>query len=460
MSRVDSSNIINLGSSSEETRMNPISIDSSSNCSLLPSDHHVLGYNDDDPTSRKSVTTSTSSEKRANNILESRNATVERFDDSDLTRCVSNEEETEIEENRNSDLSEETSMAAKKTQEHCINESKQSTNDQQVSRMSLKMLSLTNSGKEDLDAFYNSDIVSLSGTPANKANAVMPTPANFVAQHDNMDKNILSMDVKFASPKRNDLNANSLVFSPLRKLSSAPNSRPRNHFLPPATTTSSSTSNRKRLFDESSTCIPQSRKKKPKVESQPQVHTRNNNDFITSKDDTYTTSTNIIPRRKIQIPEHAKKYGTQLSIEIFQHFTISEFKESDRGCKRSKLPVGTYGFACGYCDGRHGKKRGGRCGRYFPSSLKTLADPNKILFCMYRHLQRCEDCPSESKERLDSAYEVYDEERLGQGRGYQKKFYKEVWRDLHRGRLGNDNEFVIEQQEETQEDNAVEEPED
>lgn len=326
--------------------------------------------------------------------------------------------------------------------------------------MSLKMLSLTNSGKEDLDAFYNSDIVSLSGTPANKArNAVMPTPANFVAHLDNVDKNILSMDVLFASPKRNNLNANSL-FSPLGKLSSAPNSRPRNHFFPPATPTSSSTrlSNRKRLFDESSTCA-SSLSKKAKIESHYEVHARNNNDLVTSND-TYAKETASILRRKIQIPEHAKKYGTQLSIEIFEHFTITEFKESDRGCKRSKLPIGTYGFTCGYCNGRHGKKRGGRCGRYFPSSLKTLADPNKILFCMYRHLQRCEDCPSESKERLDSAYEMYEEERLGQGRGYQKKFYKEVWRDLHRGRLGDDNEFVIEQQEETQEDNTTEEQED
>lgn len=450
MSRVESSNNINLGSSSEEGLL----IDSS-NCSSRRSEDHHRVLNDDPPC--RSAITSSSHENQEKDIYESRNATVERFDDSDLTRCVSNEEETEIEENRNSDLSEDT-MAAKKTHEQHSTKYESKDANQQMRRMSLKMLSLTNSGEEDLDAFYKSDIVSLSGTPA-KSNFALPTPSNFVAKLDKVDKNILSMDVHFASPKRNDLNANSLVFSPLRKLSSAPNSRPRNHFFPPATPTSSSTSNRKRLFDESSTCTSQL-SRKAKTESHYEVHTRNNNDLVTSKD-TYTTQADTVPsRRKIQIPEHAKKYGTQLSIEIFQHFTITEFKESDRGCKRSKLPVGTYGFACGYCDGRHGKKRGGRCGRYFPSSLKTLADPNKILFCMYRHLQRCEDCPSESKERLDSAYEVYEEERLGQGRGYQKKFYKEVWRDLHRGRLGSDNEFVIEQQEETQEDNAVEEPED
>lgn len=443
MSRVDSSNSSNLVSSSEEILcLNPITVDSL-NCSPPP---NSVSNND----AYKTATVLTSSEMQEQDILESRNATMERFDDSDLARCVSNEEETgEIEENRNSDLSGDT-MAVKKTHhEHSSNERK-STNEQ-MRRLSLKMLSLTNSGKEELDAFYNSDIVTLSDTPA-KSNALpLPrTPANSVAQLDSVDKNILSMDIPFTSPKSTDLNKNSLIFSPLEKLSSKSNSRHRNHFFPPATPTSNNTRNRKRLFDESSTCTSQVNKK-TKVESPPEAHIRSNNDLLT-----YTTSTTSIPRRKIQLPEDAKKYGTQLSIEIFQHFVITEFKESDRGYKRVRLPLGTYGFACAYCNGRHGKKRGGRCGRYFPSSVKTLADPNKILFGMYRHLQRCEYCPSESKERLDSAFEIYETERSGQGRGYQKKFYKEVWRDLHRGRLGVDDEFVIEQQEETREDEKVE----
>ena len=390
-------------------------------------------------------------------ILESRNATVESFVDSDLTRCVSNEGETEIEENRNSDLCDDTLASTKnRTLGHSNNECK-STN-HQIRKMSLKMLSLTNSGKEDLDAFYNSDVVSLSDTPSHHPNvphAVLSTPLNFVTQLDDstIDNNVAHMDIPFTSPKPNYLNINSLIFSPLEKLSSKSNSRHRNHFFPPATPNTTASNNRKQLLDKSSIETSQL-SKKPKVESSSEVHIRSNSDIITGTDK-YTTQTASSTRRKIQIPEQAKKYGTQLSIEIFQHFVITEFKESDRGYKRVRLPIGTYGFACAYCNGRHGKKRGGRCGRYFPSSLKTLADPNKILFCMYRHLQRCEYCPSESKERLDSAFEIYDTERSGQGRGYQKKFYEEVWRDLHRGRLGVDDEFVVEQ-EETQEDSKVE----
>jgi hypothetical protein len=457
MSRVDNSNSSNICSSSEESLLtNPISVNSS-NCIQAPSrDDHDDGAND----AYKSATTPISSENQKTDILESRNATVELFVDSDLTRCVSNEGETEIvEESRNtSDLYDDTSMMAstkKRTLEHSNNECK-STN-HQIRKMSLKMLSLTNSGKEDLDAFYNSDIVSLSDTPA-KPHAVLPTPSNFgVAQLDSMDnKNVLNMDIPFTSPKPNYLNTNSLIFSPLEKLSSTSrNSRHRNHFFPPATPTTTASNNRKRLLDKSSIETSQL-SKKSKVESSSEVHIRSNSDLITGTDK-YTKQTSSIPPppRKIQIPEHAKKYGTKLSIEILQHFTITEFKEPDRGYKRVKLPIGTYGFACAYCNGRHGKKRGGRCGRYFPSSLKTLADPNKILFCMYRHLQRCEYCPSESKERLDSAFETYETERSGQGRGYQKKFYKEVWRDLHRGRLGDDDEFLVEQ-EETQEDSKVE----
>ncbi|GFH57892.1 hypothetical protein CTEN210_14368 [Chaetoceros tenuissimus] len=104
------------------------------------------------------------------------------------------------------------------------------------------------------------------------------------------------------------------------------------------------------------------------------------------------------------------------------------------------LEIGFNGISCAHCDGRNGKKRGGRCGRYFPSSLKTLADPNKTLFTMYRHLQRCENVTPQEKDRLDDLYETHDAERLAQIRGTQKKFYEFIWKELRKGNeLTNSN---------------------
>jgi hypothetical protein len=149
-------------------------------------------------------------------------------------------------------------------------------------------------------------------------------------------------------------------------------------------------------------------------------------------DQTNVLSTSTFPRR-IQIPTSAIEYGTQFSIETFQHFQITPFREADRGWKRMNLEIGFHGISCTHCDGRNGKKRGGRCGRYFPSSLKTLADPNKTLFTMYRHLQRCENVTPREKDRLDDLYETHDTERLAQIRGTQKKFYEFIWKELRKG---------------------------
>ncbi|GFH55289.1 hypothetical protein CTEN210_11765 [Chaetoceros tenuissimus] len=128
---------------------------------------------------------------------------------------------------------------------------------------------------------------------------------------------------------------------------------------------------------------------------------------------------------KVQISDETKLNGTSLAIEIFgKHYKIIKFNESDRGCKRNQLEIGFVGLACAYCDGSRGRAKGGR---YFPSSIKTMADPNKILFSMYKHSQKCTECPSSTKNHLKALHKVYDKERATQARGSQRKFYKAIW---------------------------------
>ena len=91
-------------------------------------------------------------------------------------------------------------------------------------------------------------------------------------------------------------------------------------------------------------------------------------------------------------------HGTSLSNEIFQHYKIAKFKESDMWSKRYHLKIGYAGLACAYCDGNQETKNGGR---YFTSSFKTIADPNKVLLSMHKHLQICSACPSSIKSTLD-----------------------------------------------------------
>ena len=133
---------------------------------------------------------------------------------------------------------------------------------------------------------------------------------------------------------------------------------------------------------------------------------------------------------RVPISDATKLHGTSLSNEILgKHYKIIKFDESDKGCKRDQLEIGFTGLACAYCDGSRGRAKGGR---YFPSSIKTMADPNKILFSMYKHSQKCTECPSATKTHLKALHKVYDEERATQARGSQRKFYKAIWHFLRK----------------------------
>lgn len=128
---------------------------------------------------------------------------------------------------------------------------------------------------------------------------------------------------------------------------------------------------------------------------------------------------------KVPISDEMKLYGTSLSNEIFgKHYSVAKFNEGDRGCKRDQLEIGFTGLACSYCNGCLGRAKGGR---YFPSSFKNFADPNKVLLRMYNHMQKCLECPSSTKKHLTALREVYDQERSNQERKSQRKFHRAIW---------------------------------
>ena len=178
--------------------------------------------------------------------------------------------------------------------------------------------------------------------------------------------------------------------------------------------------------DEEASTAKKIKAKKIKLRTSP-IQARN----MQSKSDASSTAKRVIElpcssiskEEEVQISDETKKHGTSLSNEIFQFYKVAKFKESDRGCKRDQLEIGYTGLACAYCDGSQGRKGG----RYFPSSIKTIADPNKVLLSMHKHLQKCLDCPSSTKKHLTALHELYGEERATQARGSQRKFYKAIW---------------------------------
>lgn len=346
------------------------------------------------------------------------------------------------------------------------------------------------------DFLFNSDIISLSEendgnmvTPSNStscnntstssssptrstADLEKPIPANILFDNEQDTAEVAAIPATLATPKRRGIMLHSsLFFSPLQRLDTGSKKKKK---------TSTSTSKKRSssllaIRYGSATKKKRNKKRKttPNFQKKSNKTTHNDDDVldqITSKhsdtssnhkkqsanskqsrgknidlekgidvesstqclDQTNVSSMGTFPR-KIQIPTSAIEYGTQFSIETFQHFQITPLREADRVWKRMNLEIGFHGISCAHCDGRNGKKRGGRCGRYFPSSLKTLADPNKMLFTMYRHLQRCENVAPQDKDRLDDLFETHDAERLAQIRGTQKKFYEFIWKELRKG---------------------------
>ncbi len=130
------------------------------------------------------------------------------------------------------------------------------------------------------------------------------------------------------------------------------------------------------------------------------------------------------------VPNIPREPVTGFTYAVMCQFVKATFAETDRKGNRSKIPIGYFGFKCKHCEGK-----GVRTGRYFPSSLKSFADPMKSLQPMHRHLILCKKCPYDTKSFIDRWYDRHEMELKGlkskRNEGGQISFYRQIWKSLH-----------------------------
>ena len=134
-----------------------------------------------------------------------------------------------------------------------------------------------------------------------------------------------------------------------------------------------------------------------------------------------------IPQTRFQlVVEDDKGLATQFSHAVLSEYGPTVFKNSDRQGKRKGLSEGFPGISCLHCNGS--LKKGGR---FFPSTIKTMADTKKTLISIHNHLLKCQNCPDEVREKLVRLKGLHEIERQGQKYGSQKAFFTRIWTRLH-----------------------------
>ena len=121
---------------------------------------------------------------------------------------------------------------------------------------------------------------------------------------------------------------------------------------------------------------------------------------------------------------------TSFTFHLLSQMQPCVFTEADRLGRRRGLKVGFVGLGCRHCSGIHGS------GRFFPSSVKTMADASKSLDVIYRHVIKCKNCPWEIKSQLRNLREIHDSERNNMPFGNQRAFFVKVWDRLHHEHVG------------------------
>ncbi|GFH55359.1 hypothetical protein CTEN210_11835 [Chaetoceros tenuissimus] len=162
------------------------------------------------------------------------------------------------------------------------------------------------------------------------------------------------------------------------------------------------------------------------------------------------------PRLKNQSPMEQELLQpsdmTETTRLIFTAFAQTKFvyydSADDKRAKRSSVPDGFVGFACKHCEGKSKcaadlnnsskkKPKFARCGRYFPSNIKTFADRSKTLNALVKHLIKCPSVPLETRNNLILFEQSHDEEtkmkRLLNASYTQKDIFKTMWNRLHPG---------------------------
>eukprot|EP00584_Thalassiosira_punctigera_P020261 CAMPEP_0172550516 /NCGR_PEP_ID=MMETSP1067-20121228/30021_1 /TAXON_ID=265564 ORGANISM="Thalassiosira punctigera, Strain Tpunct2005C2" /NCGR_SAMPLE_ID=MMETSP1067 /ASSEMBLY_ACC=CAM_ASM_000444 /LENGTH=718 /DNA_ID=CAMNT_0013338121 /DNA_START=234 /DNA_END=2390 /DNA_ORIENTATION=- len=122
-----------------------------------------------------------------------------------------------------------------------------------------------------------------------------------------------------------------------------------------------------------------------------------------------------------------KRNTTAFTFHLMSQMQPCVFTEADRLGRRRGLKVGFAGLACRHCFGVYGS------GRFFPSSVKTMADASKTLDVIYRHILKCKNCPSDIKGGLRNLRDFHDSERSKMPFGNQRAFFVKIWGRLHEG---------------------------
>jgi hypothetical protein len=149
----------------------------------------------------------------------------------------------------------------------------------------------------------------------------------------------------------------------------------------------------------------------------------------------------------IVIPDD-KPYTTLYTYLLMDQMISTVFTDTDRIGKRYSLINGFPGLACKHCistssstsssNGQY-NNNGIIGGRFFPSTIKTLADSSKTLNVIHNHIMRCYVCPIQIREALDKLRYIHDDERSTMDYGYQKQFFQRIWDRLHNTNTNDSN---------------------
>jgi hypothetical protein len=117
---------------------------------------------------------------------------------------------------------------------------------------------------------------------------------------------------------------------------------------------------------------------------------------------------------------------TTFTFHVMSQLRPCVFTEADCLGRRHGLKVGFPGLACRHCHGEHV-----RSGRFFPGTIKTMANASKTLDVVYRHVMKCKDCQWNIKAGLKTLRDFHDTERSKMPFGNQRGFYIKIWGRLH-----------------------------
>jgi len=120
---------------------------------------------------------------------------------------------------------------------------------------------------------------------------------------------------------------------------------------------------------------------------------------------------------------------TDFTYVVMTQLEIVTFDTRDRRGNRGKTKGGFPGLACLYCKGATG-----RTGRYFPTTIRTLADSKKTLFAVNRHLADCRKCPANLKKELHTLFcsHLQEKKEKRKRHGSQRAFFRRIWEVMHR----------------------------